>query len=192
MKILSKVFLVCIVASVLGVMSGCGNKSAESATEPGEAKNAGVEKFETEYVAARKIAYPNNETELKIMLVGYNTIVYHGEDSVRVGQIWNEHKEEIEHNGSFLLLDGCMRIYFPLRDAIVSYDGKTFVADSCGFLTDSLITDIENISVIGREATEKSVKTNFREKYTPVNIIKADNALIFDMGDKNMEDCGNE
>lgn len=60
-----------------------------------------------------------------IHLYGYQTITYHGEDSVFVNKLWKYYKDEIDKLGHFYVMDGKVRVYFPPRNAIVRSDGET-------------------------------------------------------------------
>ena len=143
--------------------------------------NNKVKDFESEYIANHCLATRAGNT---IKLIGYKTVAYHGEDSIFVNKLWEHAKKEIEEHGSFLTLDGQVRVYCPMREAIIKLNGKTYVADSLGQIYDFPIEYIGNIKVSGRDESGHSIYTKFETKLTPKKFYEEQNVLIFDLGIK--------
>lgn len=143
-----------------------------------------IYQFENDYIEANQIQMTRSSSTSPIKLIGYTTISYHGEDSIFVNNLWQYAQEEIKESGSFLPLDGKVRVYCSMRDAIVKYNGKTYVADSLGQIYDFPIDKIESIKVCGREKSNHSIYTKFKVKLAPSKIYENQNVLIFDLGIK--------
>ncbi len=118
-----------------------------------------------------------------IRLYGYQTISYHGEDSVFVNKLWKYYKDEIDKLGHFFVMDGKVRIYFPLKNAIVRCDGETLYCDSLGCLKAN-VSDLLSIKIKGRQKTTNTLLTNFTSRIKPVKAIKESNMVIFNLGEK--------
>lgn len=117
-------------------------------------------------------------------LIGYTTVAYHNEDSIAVNYLWEKYKKEIEANGSFLTLDGKMRVYYPMREAIVEYQGQIYTADSLGQIPYIPLERMDEIKVIGRAKTALTIETKFANKFEASKMYRNDGTLIFDMGIK--------
>lgn len=140
-----------------------------------------INKFEDNYINNNRML---SRTANGIYLIGYKSVKYKGRNRDIVNDIWKEYKTAIESHGSFLTLDGVCRVYCPLKNAIVSINGKEFHADSCGFIKDINLSDKDEILVLGRDKTERSVLTIFKNKLSPTK--KMGTSLIFDLGEKNL------
>lgn len=121
-----------------------------------------------------------------IKLVGYVTVAFHGEDSVFVNKLWAYYKKDIDKCGSFLVLDGKVRIYFPLREAIVKTNNATIISDSLGNLISPVSVQLSKLAVAGRQSTPKCIFTKFKCSLSPEKVYSDNNALVFDLGEKKM------
>lgn len=145
--------------------------------------------FENNYVSKNSMNSRDKNTK-GIYLFGYKWVQYFGENKELVNKIWEEHKIEIEENGSFLTLDGLARIYCPLKDAILTINDVKYYADSCGYVNNLELLPTDEIHIIGRSATEKSILTIFNSKLSPNRIIG--NCLIFNLGEKDISHSKHE
>ena len=147
-----------------------------------------VSEFERNYINHLIInSKSKSDSKDEIFLIGYKTISYHGTDSIFVNVLWETFKKEIEAQGSFLTLDGRARIYFPMSDAIVKCNGTKYIADSNGVIS-CPNSNLDDVTVVGREKTEKSIFTKFRHPYSPNNFFKQEKVLVFDLGSRPV--CG--
>lgn len=139
-----------------------------------------IETFESSYINRKNKTRTNNTKYTT--LIGYTTVAYHNEDSIAVNYLWEKFKKEIEANGSFLTLDGKMRVYYPMREAIVEYQGQIYTADSLGQIPYIPIERMDEIKVIGRAKTALTIETKFANKFEATKMYRNDATLIFDMG----------
>jgi hypothetical protein len=145
--------------------------------------------FEKEFIKNKKETFSDNQTRSssahEVLCIGYVTIAYHGNDSIFVNQLWSYYQDSIVSNGHFLTLDGKVRVYFPLRDAIITIGNNTYEADSCGRLFHD-DENIVNLKVVARKQTNKSIYTRFKKPYTPESIYTSQNAVVFNLGERNL------
>lgn len=140
-------------------------------------------KFEREYLANTLPSVTGAQAGSgEIQLVGYTTVVYHGQDSVMAAQIWSEHKQEIDKLGSVYTRPGMARTYSPLSNAIIEVDGVRYIADNNGIVRGISHRDVKRAILLGRDAGEKSVLTEFDKPKLPAAIHNKYNTLIFDLG----------
>lgn len=151
-----------------------------------------VSEFEADFVEkVRRNVQTKSESSNDVVLIGFKTVSYHGADSVFVNSLWETYREEIAAYESFLTLDGQARVYFPMSEAIVKYNGTIHIADSCGRITLSGI-DYNKVSVVGRNKTDKSVYTKFKCTYRPQNIFNQEKVLVFNLGPRPLCNMENE
>ena len=139
-------------------------------------------KFEREYLANTLPSVTGAQAGSgEIQLVGYTTVVYHGQDSVMAAQIWSEHKQEIDKLGSVYTRPGMARTYSPLSNAIIEVDGVRYIADNNGIVRGISHRDVKRAILLGRDAGEKSILNEFDKPKLPAAIHKKYNAVIFNL-----------
>ncbi|MBP5505543.1 MAG: M56 family metallopeptidase [Bacteroidales bacterium] len=137
-------------------------------------------KFEENYIKnIASVVRPNDA----LLLVGVSTVVYHGQDSVFVNELWAQHRQEIEKDGNIYIMPGAARMYAPLSNAIVYCDGVRYVADDNGLVCGITSGRIKNIELVGREATEASRYTEFEKPRKMASSYKKYNVIVFDLGE---------
>lgn len=141
-----------------------------------------VSKFESSYLSCHSNKTRSGNED--IVLVGYKTVSYHGEDSAFVNTIWEHYKKEIEATNYTLTLDGKVRIYFRMKDAIILIDGTKYVADSIGVVHDVILNSHSVIEAIGSEKSRQSVKTIFARRYKHEKIYLDQSSIIFNLGER--------
>lgn len=140
-------------------------------------------KFEREYLANTLPSVTGAQAGSgEIQLVGYTTVVYHGQDSVMAAKIWSEHKQEIDKLGGIYTRPGMARTYSPLANAIIEVDGIRYIADKNGIVRGLSHRDIKRPILIGRDVGEKSFLIEFDKPKLPAAIHNKYNTLIFDLG----------
>ncbi|MBQ8452281.1 MAG: hypothetical protein IJ539_00705 [Prevotella sp.] len=139
--------------------------------------------FENRYIEIikKKTRSASNQS---VHLLGFVSVSYHGEDSIFVNHLWEKYKNEIQNLEGVLTLNGKVRVYFPLGEAIVDFDGNTFTADENGFVKDLVLFDLKQISIIGREKTDKTLYTKYNGAFKPCRIIESENTAFFDFGER--------
>lgn len=142
-----------------------------------------VERFEANFLD-RELKVTSRSRNVGLSLYGYRTIVYHGEDSVFVNKLWAYYKKNIDKLGHFLVLDGKVRVYFPLKEAIIQYGNKVLYSDSLGCINSSEAVNYDIVEVTGRLKTRKSLFTKFKRYLVPTSIYKNKRSIIFDLGEK--------
>lgn len=128
-RILKLFFLFCF--SFIVASCGTDNEREGQAQQLSSVEKQKISIFESSYLKKNCLVQMRAGTK-PIKLVGYVTMSFHGEDSVFVNKLWAYYKKDIDKCGSFLVLDGKVRIYFPLREAIVKTNNATVVSDSLG------------------------------------------------------------
>ena len=118
-----------------------------------------------------------------MLLVGVSTVVYHGQDSAFVNELWAQHRQEIEKDGNIYIMPGAVRIYAPLSNAIVYCDGVRYVADDNGLVSGITPGRMKNVELVGREATEASRYTEFEKPRKVASSYKKYNVIVFDLGE---------
>lgn len=123
-----------------------------------------------------------------IQLIGYTTVNYSGEEADQVKQIWKEHKSEMASAGYYYVENSSLRVYFPLKNAIVRIDGLKYTADNDGVV---VINDnkFNSIKIIARDKTDRSVYTKFKSRIEPESIYRDYNTYVFNMGCRNVSCC---
>lgn len=150
-----------------------------------ESETAKIENFEKELLQGENKKLTRSAQDC-LHLYGYVTIVYHGEDSIFVNKLWEYYKNDIDSMGHFLVLDGKLRVYFPLRDAIAKIGFATLHSDSLGFIDKCQSANPMRIKVTGRSKTENSVYTRFVQPYSPEKAYYSEHSLIFNMGERDL------
>lgn len=145
-----------------------------------------VSMFESQYINRFIANETRSKTSNQITLIGYTTIAYHGEDSIFVNKLWTKCKNEIEEAGYFLPLDGKVRVYYPLREAIVTIDGHKYTADSCGIVYLKKDVSLYKTKLLGRAKTAKSVETKFCHGFTAEKEYESTNVIVYDFGVKKL------
>lgn len=141
-----------------------------------------INDFESRYVCCN-----NNKTRSAadgIVLIGYKTVSYQGEDSVFVNKLWEYYKKEIEATGYTVTLDGKVRIYFRMKDAIIFVNGKKYTADSTGVIHNVNINENSTLEAIGCEKSNKSIKTIFARKYKHEKLYLGHSSVVFNLGER--------
>ena len=143
-----------------------------------------VNLFESQYINRITANKTRSEVSNKITLVGYTTIAYHGKDSIFVNKLWDKCKNEIEETGYFLTLNGKVRVYYPLREAIVNINGKKYIADSCGIVCLKDVASDYNVKLLGRAKSVKNVETKFCHEFMPEKEYELTNVLVYNFGER--------
>jgi len=181
-------FFVLILVSIIS----CSKEAVSRVRELSYEEQLSVSGYEKNYIdKLQRTIGTKSERQNDVVLIGFKTISFHGPDSVFVNKLWNTYKDEIAAYGSFLPLDGQARIYFPLSNAIVRCNGAKHIADSAGVISCSNI-DLEHVSVVGRDKTDKSIFTKFRHPYKPSSVFPQAKVLIFDLGSRPLDDSMHE
>lgn len=174
---------IAMVALVSCVSETDGNNQAVVVEPMSANETAMIENFEKNFLQGEN----NKQTRASqggLHLYGYVTVVYHGEDSAFVNNLWAYYKSEIDSMGHFLVLDGKVRVYFPLSDAIAKLNLSTLYSDSLGCIANYQPTNPMSIKITGRTKTEQSVYTRFAQPYTPEKSYQTERALIFNLGER--------
>lgn len=151
-----------------------------------------IKEFEESYLSGHsKVTRSNVYQDCKeesIKLFGYSTIVYHGKDSIFVNKLWNLYKKEIDKNGSFLVLDGKVRVYYPLCNAIITVNGKKYMADENGIVKITNLTRsvMSRLKLYGRQKTKLSHYSRFIYQRKPYTVYANMKSVIYDLGVKNL------
>lgn len=142
-----------------------------------------VSRYETMYVQNRCFhGTKSTSTDNGIFLLGYCKVEYHGDDSVFVSKLWNRHREEIEALEGIYAYHGRVRVYCPLSNAIIQYNGRNYVADDNGYIADIPRDSIESIKLVGRDKTEHTKYTVFKGDYRIDSYYDNYGAAVFDLG----------
>ncbi len=178
-------FVLFFVVFTLGACSSDQESTSQFAQDVASNDNEKIVNFETSYMK-KNVSNKTRSGMQPIKLVGYVTIAYHGEDSVFVNKLWSYYKKEIDKAGSFLVLDGKVRVYFPLREAIVNTGNVTCYSDSLGNINKQFLSIDDNFAIKGRKRTSKNVFTKFAYSFKPEKKYADYKALVFDFGEKNL------
>ncbi len=193
-------FLLLTMCVLATLFSSCTiNKDSELLTQYSnnaiQETDSRIKEFEQSYIdrtnAAQNITRSTGDAGVAIRLIGYNTIVYEGAEREFVNRLWEDNKERIEELGGVLILDGEMRVYFPMREAIVEACGNTYTADSLGYIHNFPQQAMGAIKILGREQTSHSIHTEFNKEFLPSKIYIGDYAIVFDLGEKNLSNMNN-
>lgn len=178
-------------------LCGCSSDKFDSQTQmPGKSPidhntSLRVKDFEHQFVKRQTQAHKQNNltrsssSPLSTQCFGYVTIAYHGDDSIFVNRLWSYYQDSIAANGHFLTLDGKVRVYFPLREAIVTIGKNTYEADSLGIVHHGE-TNINTCKIIARKKTGHSIYTKFSSPYAAETVYASEGALIVNLGERNL------
>lgn len=166
------------------LINSCSN---ENDINPISNKKESITTFEKNYI---RYLYPelNNDS---IKLIGFKTVYFNKDEAQEIKNAQELYKKELsEINKSIYYAEdySFMRVYFPMSDAIVNYNGKTHEASNRGsFITDALVNlkTTSRIQVIGRKASEFVSETDF-------NSIEGNQILLAEKLEKAMKDYTNE
>ncbi len=148
--------------------------------------------IEKENVYIKTLYFPPDSN---IKLIGFKTIHIEKESVPGFNNFYSENKESINSitNHFYYPKTAQMRVYFPVRSAIVDIGDKRLEASEHGSLKLDSDTGLELIRIIGRKQTEKitGVETNvlkdeilFLATPAKVDHIINSNVLIFDFGER--------
>lgn len=120
------------------------------------------------------------------LLVGFTTIRFTEEEQLTTRRLFAEYEDSISKSkGIFVSEDGSYaRIYYPMRNAIIKYEGKFYVANDEGVITLPSNYDLNKILVFGRAQTTHSIYTTFNIKIMPYQKYEENNTLVFNLGEK--------
>ncbi len=139
-----------------------------------------TEQFEKEFISRNKLS-TRAESLNSVYLVGYTTIECKSDLYKYLKRMLQN--DDYPMKDSYCVLDSSIRIYYPLRDAVILYDNRNYYgANHEGLLTIDGITNIAKIKLAGRKPTEHSVATKLYSTVHPDKLYKKDNAIIFDLG----------
>lgn len=141
-----------------------------------------VIEFESKYVST--CCNKTRSQSDGIVLIGYKTVSYHGEDSVYVNKLWDYYRKQIDATGYTLTLDGKVRIYFRMKDAIILVDGKKYIADSTGVIHNVDVNENSVLEAVGSVKSNYSVQTTFAQSYKHEKLYIDQLSVIFDLGER--------
>ena len=150
--------------------------------------NVSQKEFEERYVSTCSLGTKLSDNNV-IRLIGYTSVEYYGEEAETVKKIWAEHKDEIEKAGCYYLEDATLKIYGPLKNAIVYVNGKKYEADDEGKVYIDSNKEVESIKLAGRAQTDRSIYTKFREKIKPSSFYPEQNTFVFNIGYRRPSSC---
>ena len=150
--------------------------------------------FEKKIASSYYSSTRSNPGELDYQLIGFTTITFSADEQEVVKKVSTEYSDSIDNMGNvYVAKDGSfVRIYYPLRNAIVKIKGKTIVADEDGRLTLPQDVNLKKTRVIGREKTERSTYTTFNVKIFPTSQYIDNNVLVFDLGERYRDCCNSD
>lgn len=175
-----------ITISGLLLINSCSNDN-DNDINPISNKKESISTFEKNYI---RYLYPESNND-SIKLIGFKTVYFNKEEAQEIKNAQELYKNElIEINKSIYYADdySFMRVYFPMSDAIVNYNGKTYEASNRGsFITDAFVNlkTTSWIQVIGRKASEFVSGTDF-------NSIEGNQILLAEKLEKAMKDHNTE
>lgn len=166
------------------LINSCNN---DNDINPISNKKESITTFEKNYI---RYLYPESNND-SIKLIGFKTVYFNKYEAQEIKNAQELYKKElIEINKSIYYAEdySFIRVYFPISDAIVNYNGKTYKASNRGsFITDAFINlkTTSWIQVIGRKASEFVSGTDF-------NSIEGNQILLSEKLEKAMKDYTTE
>lgn len=182
---MKRLFLLLVLASVLSFVSCTDSNISFCSHENTEDLVLFEKKIASSYYPSTR----SNPDELDYQLIGFTTITFSADKQEVVKNVSTEYSDSLDNMGNvFVAKDGSfVRIYYPLRNAIVKIKGKTIVADENGRLPLPPDVNLRKTRIIGREKTERSSYTTFNVKIFPTSQYIDNNVLVFELGDNNRD-----
>ena len=177
---MKRLFLLLVLASVLSFVSCTDSNISFCSHENTEDLVLFEKKIASSYYPSTR----SNPDELDYQLIGFTTITFSADEQEVVKNVSTEYSDSLDNMGNvFVAKDGSfVRIYYPLRNAIVKIKGKTIVADENGRLPLPPDVNLRKTRIIGREKTERSSYTTFNVKIFPTSQYIDNNVLVFELG----------
>lgn len=174
---MKKFYFLLLMACIVMAITSCSTDYTNNVSK--EIRDYRIDNFERSYIQG---LYPNTRANIgaNIQLIGYTTILLNTEECSYLKRII---QEDFQMKESYCVLDSSLRIYYPLRDAIILYeDNKYYGANHSGIIKIPDMSNMYKIKLAGRKKTEKSVETQLYSYLQPDTIYQDSRCIIYDLG----------
>ena len=174
---LKKLFIAIIIAT--NTLVSCNQESTNDTLTAQQ--HTMIESFESNLIKKMK-PQTRADSDNNILLIGYTTLEYNSKEWQYIKYLLR-HDDGIDRE-NICVLDSSIRLYYPLRDAIIQYSNNVcYCADENGLIgSKSGKVDLSEIILVGRRKTEKSIETKLYASISPTNYYKDNMAIVYDLG----------